>query len=112
MKRGEVWWVDLGEPRGSAPALERPVVVVQTDALTRSKLATIMVVPVTTNMKRAAAPGNVVLSRAHSGLKADSVAMTCQVMTVDKHFFVHRIASLPTSTLDEVDDGLRLTLHL
>jgi mRNA interferase MazF len=65
MNRGEVWWADLAEPRGSEPAKRRPVIIVQEDALTRSRLQTVMVVPITSNLKRGAAPRNNVLARSH-----------------------------------------------
>lgn len=112
MNRGEIWWADLAEPRGSEPAKRRPVVIVQEDALTRSRLQTVMVVPITSNLKRAAAPGNVVLARSHSGLRVESVVLACQVLTIDKHFLSERISTLPRSTMARLDAGLRLTLAL
>jgi mRNA interferase MazF len=112
MNRGELWWADLAEPRGSEPAKRRPVVIVQEDALTRSRLETVMVVPVTSNLKRAAAPGNVVLSRSHSKLRVESVALACQVLTIDRHFLTEKISTLPRSTMARLDAGLRLTLAL
>jgi mRNA interferase MazF len=112
MNRGEVWWADLAEPRGSEPAKRRPVIVVQEDSLTRSRLQTVMVVPITSNLKRASAPGNVMLARSHSKLRAESVALACQVLTLDKQFLTQRIATLPRSTMERIDAGLRLTLAL
>ncbi len=112
MNRGEVWWADLAEPRGSEPAKRRPVIIVQEDSLTRSRLQTVMVVPITSNLKRAAAPGNVVLARAHSKLRVESVALACQVLTIDKHFLTEKVSTLPRSTMARLDAGLRLTLAL
>jgi mRNA interferase MazF len=112
MNRGEVWWADLAEPRGSEPAKRRPVVIVQEDALTRSRLQTVMVVPLTSNLKRAAAPGNIVLARSLSKLRVESVALACQVMTIDKAFLTEKIAMLPRSSMARLDAGLRLTLGL
>src|SRR5204863_1112491 len=112
MNRGEVWWADLAEPRGSEPAKRRPVVIVQEDALTRSRLQTVMVVPITSNLKRAAAPGNVMLSRAHSKLRVESVALTCQVIAIDKHFLGEIVSTLSPVTMAKIDAGLRLTLAL
>ena len=112
MNRGEVWWADLAEPRGSEPGKRRPVVIVQEDALTRSKLATVMVVPVTSNLKRAAAPGNVVLARSHSRLRVESVALVCQVLTLDKRYLSERVATLPKATMGRIDEGLKLVLAL
>lgn len=112
MIRGEIWWADLGEPRGSEPGKRRPVLVVQDDALNRSRFQTVMVVPITSNLKRAAAPGNVVLARAHSRLKVESVALVCQVTAVDKHFLSERVTALPRSVVARIDAGLQLTLGL
>ena len=112
MNRGEVWWADLAEPRGSEPAKRRPVVIVQEDALTRSRLQTVMVVPITSNLKRGAAPGNVVLARSHSKLRIESVALACQVMTIDKDFMTEKVATLPRSTMARLAAGMRLTLAL
>lgn len=112
MNRGEVWWADLAEPRGSEPGKRRPVVIVQDDALNRSKLRTAMVVPLTTNLKRGAAPGNVTLARAHTKLKAESVALVCQVLSVDRVFLTERVAALPATAMQRIDAGLRLVLAL
>jgi mRNA interferase MazF len=112
MNRGEVWWADLAKLRGSEPAKRRPVIIVQADSLTRSRLQTVMVVPITSNLKRAAAPGNVVLARSHSKLKVESVALACQVMTIDKYFLTDKVATLPRLAMQRVDAGLRLTLAL
>jgi mRNA interferase MazF len=88
------------------------VLIVQEDSLTRSRLRTVMVVPITSNLKRAAAPGNVVLARSHSGLRVESVALVCQVLTIDKEFLTTCVATLPASVMGRVDAGLRLTLAL
>src|SRR6185369_14129219 len=72
MKRGEIWWADLAEPRGSEPGDRRPVLIVQDDLLTASALSTVMVVPLTTNLRRAEAIGNVRLPRRDSGLAKES----------------------------------------
>lgn len=71
-----------------------------------------MVVPITSNLKRAAAPGNVVLARSHSGLRVESVALVCQVLTIDKEFLTSPVARLPSSSMARIDAGLRLTLAL
>ncbi len=112
MRRGEVWWADLGHPKGSEPALVRPVVVVQDDLLTQSRLATVMIVPLTTNLRRAIAAGNVELTPADSGLQQTSVALVCQVMSVDKESLFEAAGSLPKRAMRRVDAGLRLALGL
>jgi len=110
--RGELWWADLGEPRGSEPGLRRPVLVVQDDRLTESRLQTIMVAPLTSNLKRAVARGNVQLSKRRSGLPMESVVLVCQVETLDKTFFDTRIARLDAVGMGKVDAALRLNLGL
>jgi mRNA interferase MazF len=112
VKRGEIWWTDLGEPRGAQPAFRRPVVVVQDDLLTESRLATVMVVPLTTNLKRAVAIGNVSLEPKESGLVKPCVALVCQVMCIDKLLLDERVRALPRRALREVDSGLSLALGL
>jgi mRNA interferase MazF len=112
MKRGEVWWADLGEPRGSQPALRRPVLVVQDDLLTESALGTVMVVPLTSVLARATAIGNVMLRTRDTGLDRPSVALVCQVLTIDKDFFDELVGSIPARLRTAVDAGLELALSL
>ncbi len=112
MRRGQVWWVDLGEPQGSQPGFQRPVVIVQDELLTESRLGTVMVAPMTSNLKRALAAGNVAVTSKQSGLPKPSVVMVCQVMTVDRSLFAEQIGSLPHRILSDVDRGLALALGL
>ena len=112
IKRGQIWWADLGEPRGSAPALRRPVLVVQDDLLTASLLKTVMVVPLTANLRRAQAAGNVLLPSTESGLERSSVALVCQVMTIDKASFDELVGSLSVRARRAVDHGLKLALGI
>lgn len=112
MKRGEIWYVDLGEPKGSEPGFRRPVVVVQDDLLTDSRLSTVMIAPVTSNLQRALAAGNVKLDSS-TGLKQTSVVLVCQVMTVDKALFEEAcVGTLSKRQLQELDSGLALALSL
>ena len=112
MKRGQIWWADLAEPRGSAPGLRRPVLIVQDDLLTESKLPTVMVVPLTTQLRRATAIGNVLLEPKDSGLGKPSVALVCQIVTIDKQDLTELAGSLSRRTLQKVDAGLKLALDL
>jgi mRNA interferase MazF len=112
VRRGEIWWADLGEPRGSAPALRRPVVIVQDDLLNGSKLDTVMVVPLTSNVKRARAIGNILLDSRETGLDRESVALVCQVLTLDKAFFDERIGTLSSRLRARLDRGLTIALGL
>jgi mRNA interferase MazF len=112
MKRGQVWWVDLGEPQGAQPGFRRPVLIVQDDLLTESRLGTVMVAPMTSNLQRALAIGNVQLTPKQSGLARTSVVLVCQVMTVDKSLFTEQQGSVSRRVLSDVDRGLALALGL
>ena len=112
MERGEIWWAGLGRPRGSEPGHRRPVLVVQSDDFNRSRLATAVVVAITTNMALAFAPGNVVCRPKSTGLRRPSVINVSQVATVDRRQLTERIGRVPQPTMQQVDDGLRLVLAL
>jgi mRNA interferase MazF len=84
MLRGELWWADLGLPRGSAPVLRRPVLVISADQYNRSDLRTITVAMITTNQKLAALPGNVALAADVTGLEVASVVNVTQIATIDR----------------------------
>ncbi|CAN5783896.1 type II toxin-antitoxin system toxin endoribonuclease MazF6 [soil metagenome] len=112
IRRGEIWWASLPEPRGSEPGYRRPVVVLQADSFNRSRISTVMVAPLTGNTRLSAAPGNVLVRRGSSGLPRDSVVNVSQVLTVDKSFLMERVRSLPSNLMRNVDAGLRLSLSL
>jgi mRNA interferase MazF len=104
--QGEVWWVDLGEPAGSAPAFRRPVVIVQGDAFNRSRIATVVCVPLTSNLKWADAPGNVLLTQRDTGLPKPSVANVSQIVTVDRATLSDRVGKLSRQKIDLVLSGI------
>ena len=104
--QGEVWWADLPEPIGSEPGYRRPVVVVQNDAFNRSQISTVICVAVTTNMRVAEAPGNVLLPLRTSGLDRESVVNVSQILTLDKGDLIKRIGKLPKSMLQAVFYGI------
>jgi len=112
MKRGEVWWADLPEPSASEPGYRRPVLILQSDEFTRSKIRTVVVVAITSNVRLAAAPGNVSLSRKGAGLNRESVVNVSQILTLDKSFLSERTGKLSQETMSEVDEGVRLVLAL
>ena len=112
MKRGEVWWAGLRAPRGSEPGHRRPVVVVQADPFNASKIGTVMVAAITSNVSRAEAPGNVRLPKGTAGLSKSSVVNVAHVMTLNREDLVARIGQLSPEKLREVDAGLRLSLSL
>jgi mRNA interferase MazF len=95
MCRGEIWCANMPKPVGSEPGYNRPVLVIQDDTFTQSNINTVIVVIITSNLKLAAAPGNVLLPRAASGLPKDSVVNVSQIITLDKKFLVERIGTIP-----------------
>lgn len=112
MRRGEIWWADLGRAAGSSPAKRRPVLVVQADSFNDSQITTVMVAVVTSNQRLADAPGNVSISRRSSKLKQVSVVNVSQIATVNKDALADRVSSLDVETMDRIDAGLRLSLGL
>jgi mRNA interferase MazF len=112
VRRGEVWWASIGDPRGSGPGFRRPVVIVQADEFNDSAIRTVLCVAVTSNLRLGEAPGNVRLPRRASGLSKESVANVSQVITADKQFLTQRIGRLTPATQARIDAGLRLVLAL
>jgi mRNA interferase MazF len=110
ISQGEIWWADLPEPAGSGPGLRRPVVVVQGDPLNRSSISTVVCVPLTSNLKWATAPGNILLSSAATGLPKESVANVSQIVAVDKAFLSERVGKLSKAKLDQILSGIDIIL--
>jgi mRNA interferase MazF len=108
--QGEVWWADLSEPTGSGPGYRRPVVVVQCDALNRSRVATVVCVPLTSNLKWAEAPGNALLTARATGLSQDSVANVSLIVAIDRRQLTERAGKLPRRQLDLVFAGIDIVL--
>jgi mRNA interferase MazF len=106
ISQGEVWWADLPLPTGSGPGLRRPVVVVQGDALNRSRVGTVVCVPLTSNLKWASAPGNVHLPARLTGLPKDSVANVSLIVSVDRELLTRRVGKLSRSNLELVLSGI------
>jgi len=111
IRQGDVYWVDLGAPFGAGPGLLHPHVVVQNDLFNRSRLATVVVSALTSNLDRGAAPGNVLLDEGEAGLPKQSVVNVSQVFTVDKTDLVEKIGALSPHRLREVLAGLDLLLE-
>lgn len=112
VQRGEIWWAELDEPRGSEPGFRRPVLIVQADAFNRSRLPTVVAVILTSSLRLLDAPGNVLISRKASGLPKDSVANVTQVVTLDQDFLTERAGRLSPGLMAHVDAGLKLVLDL
>ncbi|MDD4889257.1 MAG: type II toxin-antitoxin system PemK/MazF family toxin [Phycisphaerae bacterium] len=108
--QGDIWWAELSEPTGSAPGFRRPVVVVQGDAINRSRLATVTCVPLTSNLKWLDAPGNVLVGAKASGLPKDSVANVSQIVTLDRSVLVRRVGRLPRRMVELILCGIDIVL--
>ena len=112
MQRGAIWWADLHEPIGAAPGYRRPVLIIQANAFTESRIATIVVVIITGNLRLAAAPGNVLLAASETGLSKDSVVNVSQIVTLDKQMLDEPIGQVSARTLELIENGIRLVLDL
>ena len=110
ISQGEVWWADLGEPVGSAPGFRRPVLVVQGDSLNQSKIATVICVPLTSNLKWGEAPGNVALRAKDTGLPKESVANVSQIVSVDREILTERVGKIRRQKLELVFAGIDVVL--
>ena len=112
VERGEIWWADLGEPRGSSPGFHRPVVIIQSDYFNKTRMNTLVVAIITTNLRLAEMPGNVLLSKRTSGLEKESVVNNSQIFTVDKTDLLDFVGTLSGRKMEQIDEGLRLVLSL
>ncbi len=111
IRQGEVFWIDLGEPRGSAPGYRHPHVVVQNNLFNQSRINTSVVCAITSNLARASAPGNVLLRKGEAGLPRPSVVNVSQVFTVDKSELTERIGTLSGKRVLEIIEGMKLVIE-
>ena len=110
--RGEIWWASLPEPTGSGPGYRRPVVVVQDDRFNDSRISTVIVAALTSNLRLGEAPGNVFLHHQESNLPNDSVINVSQILTIDKSLLAERVGQLNSETTGLLNDGLRLVVGI
>ncbi|MFN2392683.1 MAG: type II toxin-antitoxin system PemK/MazF family toxin, partial [Pyrinomonadaceae bacterium] len=110
VERGEIWWADLPEPHGSSPGFQHPVLIVQSDDFNQTKLNTVMGVVITTNLRLADMPGNVLLEKRTSGLPKNSVVNVTQIVTFDKNELLEFVGNVSAQKMEQVDSGLRLVL--
>lgn len=111
IRQGEVFWVDFGEPEGSGPGYRRPAVVVQNNVFNASRIRTVVVCALTTNLQRAEAPGNVLLVPGEADLREQSVVNVSRVFTVNKRDLIEKIGSLSNERVREILDGINLLLE-
>jgi len=112
MTRGELWWVDLGMPYGSEPGFKRPVLIIQNDFFNNSKINTTVIVPLTTNLLYAEAPGNIVIYKDESKLTNDSVIVLSQIKVIDKSRLIDKISKVNKAIINEVENNLMFVLGI
>ncbi len=110
ISQGDVCWASLDDPIGSSPGFRRPVVIVQGDDFNASRIATTVIVPLTSNLRLAAAPGNVILNAAITGLPKDCVANVSQILSIDRATLEDRVGRLAASDVRLVLAGIDLVL--
>lgn len=110
ISQGEVWWADLVVPSGPEPGFRRPVIVVQGDAFNRSTISTVVCVPLTSKLRWADAPGNVLLTARMTRLRRDSVANVSQIVTLDRTVLTERVGKLSDTKLEHVLAGVDIVL--
>ena len=106
--QGEVYWTDLGTPIGSEPGYTRPSIVIQNDAVNASRIQTVIVIPLSSNLHLARAPGNVLLNEGEANLPKSSVAVVSQVISVDKRQLIELLGSVSPRRVRQILDGLNL----
>jgi len=112
IRRGQIWWADLPEPRRSEPGYRRPVLVIQAESFNQSRIQTVVVAMFTSNLARANSPGNVLIPNLVSGLTHDSVVNVSQIMTLDRAELTELAGNLSQRWMTEIDTGLRLAMQL
>lgn len=110
ISQGDIYWLDLEEPKGSEPGYKRPFVVIQNDAFNKSKIGTAVVCALTSNLKLASAPGNISLKKREANLPKASVVNISQVMTVDKSELTEKIGQLSKKRIEEIVSGFEFLL--
>jgi len=112
MTRGEIWWADFGIPFGSESGFRRPILIVQDDEFNASAIQTVVIVPFSTNLSLADAPGNVHLSKDETGLSKDSVLVNSQINSIDRIRLVERISKVEKRLFGEIEEGLLIVLGM
>jgi mRNA interferase MazF len=110
VSQGDVIWAEIPAPSGSEAGFRRPIIVVQGEGFNRSAIATVVCVPLTSNLRWADAPGNVLLSKKSTGLGKDSVANVSQILTIDREFLGRRVGKISKLELQSVLAGIDVVL--
>ena len=112
MKRGEIWWASMGEPRGSESGYQRPLVIISCDEFNQSLIQTVVCAVITSNLRLVNAPGNFKLAKSRSGVNRDSVVNISQLITLDKSFLTEQAGKLNNKQIHSLNEGLRLVLGI
>ena len=112
MTRGELWWIDLGIPFGSETGYRRPVIIVQNDFFNRSQINTTIIVPLSTNLLLAEAPGNVLITKRESKLTKDSVIVLSQIKVVDRGRLIEKISKIDITIMRRIEDNIMFVLGI
>ena len=112
MTRGEIWLAEFGIPYGGEPGFTRPVLIVQDDSFNESRIKTIVVLPLTTNLRLADAPGNVLLRKKESKLPDDSVIIAAQLYAIDRGRFKEKMSKVTKVIMEQVEIGMKLVLGM
>ncbi|HSG39173.1 MAG TPA: type II toxin-antitoxin system PemK/MazF family toxin [Thermoanaerobaculia bacterium] len=111
IRQGDVFWVDLGVPSGSGPGFLHPYVVVQNNVYNRGRINTVVVCGLTSNLKRAETPGNVLLEDGEANLPKRSVVNVTQIYTVDKDDLIDKVGTLSGERVQQILDGIYILLE-
>jgi len=112
MTRGELWWADFGVPFGSEPGYKRPVIIIQNDFFNKSNINTTIVIPLTTNMILADAPGNIIYKKNESILKKDSVITISQIEVIDRQRLIEKINKIDKSIMNKIENNIMFVLGI
>jgi len=112
MTRGELWWADFGIPFGSEPGYKRPVLIIQNDFFNNSKINTTIVIPLTTNLLLADAPGNILITKHESRLKKDSVITISQIEVIDRQRLIEKITKIDRSIIEKIENNILFILGI
>jgi len=112
VKRGEIWWASLGEPRGSGPGYRRPVVIASSNEFNQSLIQTVVCAAITSNLRLIDAPGNFKLAKTQFGISRDSVVNVSQLITLDKSFLTEQTGKLSNKQIHSLNEGLKLVLGI
>jgi len=112
MMRGELWWADFGIPFGSEPGYKRPVLIIQNDFFNNSKINTTIVIPLTTNLILADAPGNIFITKNESKLKKDSVIAISQIEVIDRQRLIEKITKIERTIIEKIENNILFILGI